>query len=148
MLKNDQPKYYLVEADMLPEIFIKVVQAKELLQTGEASTVSEAASALGISRSAFYKYKDSVTPFKDLKGGRIITFNITLFDKKGALSSLLSVFADACANILTISQTIPVNGVASTTISAETADMRITLEGFIAELQIAPGVKKVYIAAG
>ena len=148
MLKNNQPKYYLVEAEMLPEIFIKVVQAKELLQTGEASTVSEAASALGISRSAFYKYKDSIAPFKDLKGGRIITFNITLFDKKGALSSLLSVFADAGANILTISQTIPVNGVASTTISAETAGMQVTLESFITELQIAPGVKKVYIAAG
>lgn len=145
---NDQPKYYLVEASMLPEIFIKVVQAKELLQTGEASTVGDATNALGISRSAFYKYKDAVTPFKDLKGGRIITFNITLRDKKGALSSVLSVFADTGANILTISQTIPVNGVALVTISAETTGMQISVEELLTKLQYALGVKKVDVAAG
>lgn len=148
MLNNEQPKYYLVEAKMLPEIFIKVVKAKELLQTGQAATVSEATSALGISRSAFYKYRDSVTQFKDIKGGRIITFNIILLDKKGSLSSLLSVFADTGANILTISQSIPVNGIASATITAETTGMQITLENFISKLQAAPLVKKVYIAAG
>ncbi|NLW65131.1 MAG: ACT domain-containing protein [Clostridiales bacterium] len=143
-----QPEYYLVEAKMLPEIFIKVVQAKELLQTGEAATVGEAANALGISRSAFYKYKDSVTPFKDMKGGHIITFNITLLDKKGALSSVLSVFTDTGANILTINQSIPINGTALVTISAETTEMRITVEELLSELQCTLGVKKVDIAAG
>lgn len=148
METKNQPKYYLVEAKMLPEIFIKVVQAKELLQTGEAATVGEATGELGISRSAFYKYKDAVTPFKDMKGGRIITFNITLLDKKGALSSVLSVFTDTGANILTINQSIPINGTALVTISAETTEMRITLEELLNELQYASGVRKVDIAAG
>ncbi|NCC68087.1 MAG: ACT domain-containing protein [Clostridia bacterium] len=145
---SNQPTYYLVDAKMLPEIFIKVVQAKELLQTGEASTVGEATASLGISRSAFYKYKDAVTPFKDMKSGRIITYNITLRDKKGVLSLVLSVFADTGANILTINQSIPINGTALVTISAETAEMRITVEELMTELQFIPGVKRVDIAAG
>ena len=148
MESNNQPKYYLVDAKMLPEIFIKVVQAKELLQTGEASTVGEATAALGISRSAFYKYKDAVSPFKDMKNGRIITFNITLRDKKGVLSSVLSVFADTGANILTISQSIPINGTALVTISTETTGMHITIEELLTDLSYTAGVKKVDVVAG
>ena len=143
-----ESKYCLVAGDMLPEIYIKVAKAKELIETGEAQTVSEAASAVGISRSAFYKYKDSITPFQDLKRGRIITFHISLRDRMGVLSSVLSVFADSGANILTINQSIPINGTALLTISAETTGMHVTTEQLLISLEVTAGVRKVEIIAG
>ena len=141
-------KYFLIEADILPEIFIKVAQAKELLETGEAATVAEAAAKLGISRSAFYKYKDSISPFHELKRERMITMHITLRHKMGVLSSVLSLFANTGANILTINQSIPMSGTAFVTISAETADMSIAAEELITSIQNTPGVKKVEVTAG
>ena len=125
-----KPKYYLVEAAMLPEIFLKVMEAKELLETGEAMTVADATGRVGISRSTFYKYKDSISRFQDMKRGHIITFLIVLRDRMGVLSSVLSIFAETGANILTINQSIPANGAAAVTISAETADIAAT-EGVI-----------------
>ena len=83
MTVAEQPKFYLVQADMLPEIFLKVVSAREMLNTGEVKTVSEAVARVGISRSAFYKYKDSVVPFRDMTQGRIFTFNTFLRDQMG-----------------------------------------------------------------
>jgi len=148
MSNATDPKFYLVEADMLPEIFVKVAKAKELLETGETATVAEAANVVGISRSAFYKYKDSITPFQDLKRGRIITFHIALRDKMGILSSVLSVFANTGANILTINQSIPINGIALVTISAETTGMLITSEELLDDLHNTAGVKKVDVIAG
>ncbi len=142
------PKYYLVESSVLPEIFIKVVKAKELLQTGESTTVAEAANAVGISRSAYYKYKDSVSQFQDMERGRIITFHITLRDRMGVLSAVLAVFANTGANILTINQSIPINGTAMVTISAETSGMLISNEDLMANLQGTPGVKKIEVLAG
>ena len=79
-------KYYIVSAEALPEIFIKVAEAKRMLQVGEAATVGEAARKMGISRSAFYKYKDAVQPFQDMKAGHIITFYALLKDMPGVLS--------------------------------------------------------------
>lgn len=142
------PKYFLVDADMLPEIFLKVVEAKELLQTGEADTVAEAVNLVGISRSAFYKYKDSISPFQDLKRGHIITFHVLLRDQTGVLSSILGVFARCGANILTINQSIPVNGCANVTISAETAGMNADMEEMMDQLLAAAGVIKAEILAG
>ena len=117
-------KFYLVAADALPEIFLKVAEAKRMLHAGEVSTAGEAARQVGISRSAFYKYRDSVQPFNDMKTGRIITFYALLKDNPGVLSNVLSIFAGSGANILTINQSIPTNGCAAVTISAETSDMR------------------------
>lgn len=148
MSSANEPKFYLVEADMLPEIFVKVAKAKELLETGETATVAEAANFVGISRSAFYKYKDSITPFQDLKRGRIITFHIALRDKMGILSSVLSVFANTNANILTINQSIPINGIALVTISAETTGMLVTSEELLEDIRNTAGVKKVDVIAG
>lgn len=148
MTAGHEPKYFLVEADMLPEIYLKVAKAKELIETGEAQTVAEAANVVGISRSAFYKYKDSITPFQDLKRGRIITFHITLRDRMGVLSSVLAVFSSSGANILTINQSIPLNGTALVTISAETTGMAITSEELLENLHNTGGVKKVEIIAG
>lgn len=148
MAAAHEPKYFLIEADMLPEIYLKVAKAKEFIETGEALTVAEAAAMVGISRSAFYKYKDSITPFQDLKRGRIITFHITLRDKMGVLSSVLAVFASSGANILTINQSIPINGTALVTISAETTGMLISSEQLLNNLHETGGVKKVEILAG
>ena len=141
-------KYYIVAADALPEIFIKVAEAKRMMQTGEVDTVGEATKRAGISRSAFYKYKDSVQPFNDMKAEHIITFYAMLKDKSGVLSRVLSIFAASGANILTINQSIPTNGCAAVTISAETSDMAESLEQLLADVSALDGVVKLEILAG
>ena len=125
---STKPKYYIVESSALPEVFLKVAEAKRLLSTGEASTVNEATRMTDISRSAFYKYRDAVLPFQSMMTGRIITFQLLLHDEQGLLSEILGVFADAGANISTINSIVPTNGTAVVTISAETIDLTITLE--------------------
>ena len=141
-------KYYIVAADALPEIFIKVAEAKRMMQTGEADTVGAATRMVGISRSAFYKYKDSVQPFNDMKAEHIITFYGLLKHSTGVLSRVLSLFAASGANILTINQSIPTNGCAAVTISAETSEMEETLEALLAEASAVEGVVKFEILAG
>ena len=103
---NTPAKYFIVEADAMPEIFRKVAEAKRLLETGEETTVNGATRAVGISRSAFYKYKDSVRPFNDMLNGHIVTFQVLLKDEPGVLSSILASFAASGGNILTINQNI------------------------------------------
>ena len=144
----EKKKYYLVSAEALPEVFIKVAEAKRMLQVGEADTVGEAARLVGISRSAFYKYKDAVQPFQNMRAGHIITFYALLKDIPGVLSNYLSIFAGSGANILTINQTIPTNGCAGVTISAETSDMTDGLEELMSLAASAEGVLKFEIMAG
>ncbi len=144
----EKKKYYLVSAEALPEVFIKVAEAKRMLQVGEADTVGEAARLVGISRSAFYKYKDAVQPFQNMRAGHVITFYALLKDIPGVLSNYLSIFANSGANILTINQTIPTNGCAGVTISAETSDMVEGLEELMARASSAEGVLKFEIMAG
>lgn len=141
-------KYYIVAAEALPEIFVKVAEAKRMMQTGEAATVGAATRLAGISRSAFYKYKESVQPFNDMKAEHIITFYAMLKDTAGVLSSLLAVFAASGANILTINQSIPTNGCAAVTISAETSRMEESLEQLMADAAALDGVVKFEILAG
>ena len=139
--------FYLVSAEALPEVFLKVAEAKRMLQVGEAATVGEAARKVNISRSAFYKYKDAVQPFQDMKAGHIITFYAILKDNPGVLSSFLSIFANSGANILTIHQTIPTNGCAAVTISAETSEMQEAVEQLMERVAAAPGVIRLEILA-
>ena len=141
-------KFYLVSAEALPEIFIKVAEAKRMLQSGEVRTAGDAARTVGISRSAFYKYRDAVRPFNDMKTGRIITFYTMLKNNPGVLSNVLSIFAGSGANILTINQSIPTNGCAAVTISAETSDMAESLEQLLADVAGLDGVVKFEILAG
>ena len=141
-------KFYIVAADALPEIFIRVAEAKRMLQTGEADTVGAATRQVGISRSAFYKYKDAVQPFNDMKVGHIITFYAMLKDNPGVLSNVLSIFAGSGANILTINQSIPTNGCAAVTISAETSGMEQSLEQLLSDVGALDGVVKLEILAG
>ena len=144
----EKAKYYIVEASALPEVFLKVAEAKRLLSTGEASTVNEAARVTGISRSAFYKYRDSVLPFQNMMTGRIITFQLLLHDAPGILSGILAAFASHGANILTINQTIPAGGCAAVTITAETMNMSESIETLLHQLAATIGVVKAEILAG
>ena len=143
-----QPKYYIIEASALPEIFIKVAEAKRLLTTGEVATVNEATKRMDISRSAFYKYRDAILPFQNMMKGRIVTFQLMLHDESGVLSSVLMVFAKERANVLTINSIIPTNGHALVTISAELTDVAVSLEELLAEMGTVPGVIKAEIIAG
>ena len=142
------PKYYIVEAAALPEIFQKVAEAKRMLETGETDKVNVAAQAVGISRSAFYKYRDAIAPFQNLMAGRIITFQIMLKDKAGILSEILTIFANCGANILTINQSIPNGGRAMVTISAETSNLKCNIEALTQQIAERTGVVKADCVAG
>lgn len=143
-----KPKYYIIEASALPEVFLKVAEAKRLLTTGEVNTVNDATRITGISRSAYYKYRDAILPFQNMMNGRIITFQFLLNDEPGALSTILTDFAQMGANILTINSIIPTNGCALVTISAETTEVSVTLEELLSRLQEIPNVLKAEILAG
>ena len=145
---KEAPKYYIVEATALPEVFLKVAEVKRLLSTGEASTVNEATRMTDISRSAFYKYRDAIMPFQNMMTGRIITFQFMLHDQQGVLSQMLNVFALRQANILTINSIGPTNGCALVTISAETDHVTIPLEDLLHEIGAMPGVIKAEVLAG
>lgn len=144
----NSPKYYLVEASALPEVFLKVAEAKRLLSTGEASTVNEATRMTDISRSAFYKYRDAVMPFQNMMTGRVVTFQFLIHDEPGLLANMLDIFPDCNANILTINSIIPTNGTAVLTISAETMDLTVPLEEMLRRLRAFPGVIKAEVLAG
>ena len=143
-----KPKYYIVEATALPEVFLKVAEAKRLLSTGEAATVNDAAKLTGISRSAFYKYRDSVMPFHNMMIGRILTYQLKLHDEPGVLSGILKTFAGFSANILTINQTIPSGGCALVTITAETSGIKETPDELLRQLTASAGVIKAEVLAG
>ena len=145
---SNEHKYYIVEASALPEVFLKVAEAKHLLQTGVVSTVNDATKATGISRSAFYKYRDAVLPFQNMMTGRVITFQLHLQDKQGLLSYLLTILAEHKVNLQTINSIVPTGGSAILTITAETIDVTIPLEELLTILSNVPGVIKAEIIAG
>ncbi len=146
---NSSPKYYIVEASALPEIFLKVAEAKRLLATGEASNVNEAAKMTDISRSAFYKYRDAVQPFRKMNTNRIITFQFLLRDEPGVLSAILSAFVVQKANILTVNSITPSNGCAIVTIAAETSAASASVDDMLRMFHQTSGViKSEVLAAG
>ena len=116
---EEKTKYFVLKQKAVPEVLLKVVEAKRLLDSGKAVSVQEAAENVGISRSSFYKYKDDIFPFHDNAKGKTITMVIQLDDEPGLLSVVLRIVADYHANILTIHQSIPVNGIASLTLSVD-----------------------------
>ena len=115
----------LVNAELLPEVLIKVIEAKRLLSQGKAKNSSEAARLAGISRSAFYKYKDGVSVYNDDRQSKIVTYSLTLMDNPGVLSNVLSELSHYGANVLTINQNIPMDGAAPVTISFTTGGLLI-----------------------
>lgn len=133
---SGKSQYFVVKQKAVPEVLLKVVEAKKLLETNAVETVQEAADQVGISRSSFYKYKDDIFPFHENVRGKTITFVLQMRDEPGLLSDVLKVVADHNANILTIHQSIPINGMASTTLSVDilpntgnVADMIEIIEG-------------------
>ena len=142
------PRYYIVEAAALPEIFHKVAEAKRMLETGETDKVNVATNRVGISRSAFYKYKDAVRPFQDMLHGRIVTFQMMLKDEPGILSHMLNFFASSGANILTINQGLPINGCAVVTVNAETSGLQGSLQDLLTKLNSVDGVLRSEVLAG
>lgn len=148
MMEQAKPQYFIVEASVLPEVYRKVAEAKRLLETGEERTVNGAARRTGISRSAFYKYKDAVRPFRDMLHGGVVTVQMLLRDQPGALSSVLNLLADWGGNVLTINQAIPGGGAAAVTVGLETSGLSSGLEELLEELRARPEVIRCEVPAG
>ena len=148
MEQAQSPKYFIVESTVLPEIYLKVAEAKRLLETGEEQTVNAATRRSGISRSAFYKYKDAIRPFQDMLHGRIVTIQILLRNEPGALSCVLNLLADRGGNVLTINQAIPGGGTAVVTVGLETSGLSAGLEELLTILSTRPEVIRCEVLAG
>lgn len=133
----------VVDSRALPPVFERVLQAKHTLATGEAASAAEAARLAGISRTAFYKYRDSVFPYESATAGGLLTVHLLLCDRPGVLSGVLGAFAEAGANILTVNQNIPINGVATVSIAARTDRLRVSAEAFLQMLSALAGVRRV-----
>ena len=119
-----------------------------MLDTGEAETVNQAVQLVGISRSAFYKYKDAVRPFQDMLHGRIVTFQMMLKDEPGILSHMLNLFASSGANSLTLNQGLSINGCAVVTVNAETSGLQGSLQDLLTKLNSVDGVLRSEVLAG
>lgn len=132
--------YYVVKKKAVPEVLLNVVEAKRLLETRKVATIQEAADAVGISRSSFYKYKDDIFRFHDNSQGTTITLMFQMDDEPGLLSDLLKVIAEHGANILTIHQSIPINGMASLTLSIQILENTLDVSDMIARLEEQKGV--------
>jgi chorismate mutase len=145
MKGSGQERYYLIREDILPEGVLKTVQAKELLARGEVKTIHEAVEQVGLSRSAFYKYKDGIHPLSKLERDRIVTISMDLEHRSGILSKVLAMIAQLEGNVLTIHQTIPLQGMANVVISVETSTMVDGVRELMSELHKLQGVKRAVI---
>ena len=139
-----EKRFLLVEASVLPEVFLKVLRAKELLASGSAKNISSAAKAVGLSRSAFYKYKDCI--FDAENSREVLTVSATLLDETGALQNLLAGISAAGASIATIHQATPENGAARVAVSIRTGGMCCTLEEMLERLRAQRAVVEIHQA--
>ena len=137
---TQKKKYFVVRERAVPEVLLKVVQAKKLLDSETVSTVQEAAEQIGISRSSFYKYKDDIFPFHEETRGKTITFIIQMDDEPGILSVVLQTIAHFHGNILTIHQSIPINGIATLTLSVDILPGEGDAEAMIEEIESQEGI--------
>jgi len=138
-------RYYVVREDLLPEGILKTEMAKDLLRRGEAATVHEAAERVGLSRSAFYKYKDGVYPLEQAQTERIVTLSLDLEHRSGVLSKVLGVLADGGGNVLTISQSIPLRGVANVVVSLDMSESGFAPGDLLERLRTLDGVRSAAI---
>ena len=137
---TQKKKYFVVRERAVPEVLLKVVQAKKLLDSEKVSTVQEAAEQIGISRSSFYKYKDDIFPFHEETRGKTITFIIQMDDEPGILSVVLQTIAHFHGNILTIHQSSPINGIATLTLSVDILPGEGDAEAMIEEIESQEGI--------
>ncbi|MED3562184.1 ACT domain-containing protein [Bacillus xiapuensis] len=140
-----EKKFYLVREDVLPEAMKKTIEAKELLERGRVESVQEAVQQTDLSRSAFYKYRDTVFPFSSIKKEKLVSLFFHLEDRSGTLSNLLSVVASSGCNILTIHQTIPLQGRANVTLSMNTGNMTMEIDELLTELKKLEFVENVEV---
>ncbi len=144
---GETTKYFVVKQKAIPEVLLKVVEAKRLLESEKVLTIQEAVDAVGISRSSFYKYKDDIFPFHDNSQGTTITLTFQMDDEPGILSDVLKIIAEYRANILTIHQSIPINGIASLTLSIQVLQTTGDISRMIEQLEGQHSVHHVKILA-
>ena len=144
---GETTKYFVVKQKAIPEVLLKVVEAKRLLESEKVLTIQEAVDAVGISRSSFYKYKDDIFPFHDNSQGTTITLTFQMDDEPGILSDVLKIIAEYRANILTIHQSIPINVIASLTLSIQVLQTTGDISRMIEQLEGQPSVHHVKILA-
>lgn len=140
-------RYYVVKEQAVPEVLLRVVEAKKLLDSGRALTVNEATEQAGISRSSFYKYKEDIFQFHENSQGTTITLTFQMEDEPGLLSDVLKSVADFRANILTIHQSIPINGVASLSLSVQILPTTGNVSEMLEAMEQQKGVRSVKILA-
>ncbi|MBM7713437.1 chorismate mutase [Bacillus thermophilus] len=140
-------KFYLVREDVLPEAMKKTLEAKALLERGTAESIWDAVQQVDLSRSAFYKYRDTVFPFHTVVKEKIISLFFFLEDKPGALSKLLSIVASCSCNVLTIHQTIPLQGRANVTLSLDVTEMNVNMDELLGKLRRLEFVAKVEVVS-
>ena len=141
----EKTSFYLVKEDILPEAIKKTIRVKEILKRGDIKTINAAVVQMGLSRSAYYKYKDFVFPFYEASKDKIITLTLLLEHKSGVLSRVLNLIASDSGSIMTINQGIPLQGVANATISIETKNMTVDLEALLDKLRMIDGVKRLEV---
>ncbi|PFO03574.1 ACT domain-containing protein [Bacillus sp. AFS076308] len=144
-MDNFDKKFYLVREDVLPEAMKKTIEVKEMLERGKADSIADAVLKADLSRSAFYKYRDTVFPFSTIQKEKIISLFFHLEDRSGTLSNLLSVVALSGCNVLTIHQTIPLQGRANVTLSLNTSNITTKLDDLLTELRKLEFVEKVEV---
>ena len=142
---TEKSTFYLAKEEILPEAIKKTIKVKEVLKRGEVKTINEAVEKMGLSRSAYYKYKDFVFPFYEASREKIISLSILLEHKAGVLSRVLNTIANDGGSILTINQGIPLQGVANTTLSIETKDLLVDMEALLDKLRMIDGVKRLEV---
>ncbi|MFC3524173.1 ACT domain-containing protein [Marinococcus halophilus] len=137
--------FYLVREDLLTDAMQKTLEAKALLESGKVHKVAEAVQHVDLSRSAFYKYRDAIFPFHTMIQEQIITLSIQLADRSGSLSELLRIVAEANSNVLTINQTIPLQGRANITLTVDTSALSLEIRDFVRKIQGMEFVEKAEI---
>lgn len=143
-MKEDK-NFFIVDKSVLPEIFLKVMDVKNLLESKKEKTVQDAVNRVGISRSAFYKYRDAVHPLYENTLGKTVTISLNMDNTPGLLSAVLNSIATEGANILTINQTIPINGIANVTVTIETNEMRGELGQLMGHIEELRGIHSLKI---
>lgn len=138
--------YYLINADILPEVYSKVIKAKNLLASGEAQSASQAAKMAGISRSAYYKYKDAIFEYNGDNSDEAVTINAKLKDNAGVLSAVMRELYKAGANILSVNQSVPVNSVADVSATVRITEMTVDIETLLDNIKTVDGVNSVSLS--
>lgn len=136
----EETKYYVLKEKAVPEVLLKVVEAKRLFESGKAASIQEATDVVGISRSSFYKYKDDIFPYHENERGKPITLVIQLDDEPGLLSNILCAIDKFKCNILTIHQAIPINGIASLILSLDVFQNEDRIDEMVAAIEQVKGV--------